>query len=199
MALFGSFGNLISGGLSILGGSGGTLGQFGQLGSTLLNVAQAGRGAPIAVGPGIQMGAARMPTPPGLRTFSGVTTAIGSGITRVVAPILIIIAETLGRRSMSLRQAVRIIRKMGKFLTPAAAAVALGITVDQMADLIMADANRTRRRMNPANVTALRRSMRRIQSFHRLCQKADVLKGSSGRRRRAPSSPRVGGQIVQVK
>lgn len=38
------------------------------------------------------------------------------------------------------------------------------------------------RRMNPANSKALRRSMRRIKSFHRLCSTADILK-SRGRRR----------------
>lgn len=33
-----------------------------------------------------------------------------------------------------------------------------------------------RRRMNPANVKALRRSIRRLESFHHLCQKADKLR-----------------------
>lgn len=198
MALFGSFGNLVQGGLSILGQQGGGLGQLGQLGSLALGVAQAGRSAPIASAPVVSMaGAIRSPKSMPLNP-SAVMGSIGSGITRVTAPILVKIAETLGRRSMSLRQAVRIIRKMGKFLTPAAAAVALGITLDEMADLIMADANRTRRRMNPANVTALRRSMRRISSFHRLCQKADSMRSPS-RRRRTPSPAARSGQIVQVK
>lgn len=40
------------------------------------------------------------------------------------------------------------------------------------------------RRMNPANSKALRRSVRRIKSFHRMCQSTDVLKS---RGRRAPS------------
>lgn len=39
------------------------------------------------------------------------------------------------------------------------------------------------RRMNPTNVKALRRSMRRIQSFHRLCSCADLLKGKSVKKR----------------
>jgi hypothetical protein len=38
-----------------------------------------------------------------------------------------------------------------------------------------------RRRMNVANTRALRRSMRRIEGFHKLCMKADIL------RRRAPA------------
>ena len=41
------------------------------------------------------------------------------------------------------------------------------------------------RRMNPANVKALRRSMRRLDSFHRLCVSADRLRGS----RRRSSKP----------
>lgn len=38
-----------------------------------------------------------------------------------------------------------------------------------------------RRRMNPANVKALRRSMRRLDSFHRLCVSADKLRRPRGR------------------
>jgi len=34
-----------------------------------------------------------------------------------------------------------------------------------------------RRRMNPANAKALRRSVRRIESFHRLCKSTDIIKG----------------------
>lgn len=37
------------------------------------------------------------------------------------------------------------------------------------------------RRMNPANVKALRRSMRRLESFHHLCQRVDRLRGSRRR------------------
>lgn len=42
-----------------------------------------------------------------------------------------------------------------------------------------------RRRMNPGNTKALRRSIRRVQSFHRLCKRADVIAGP--RRRRSPA------------
>lgn len=45
----------------------------------------------------------------------------------------------------------------------------------------LAVAGSGRRRMNPANAKALRRSVRRIESFHRLCKSTDVIKG---RRRR---------------
>jgi hypothetical protein len=38
------------------------------------------------------------------------------------------------------------------------------------------------RRMNPANTKALRRSMRRVESFHKLCQRSDMLR-SRGRKK----------------
>lgn len=38
------------------------------------------------------------------------------------------------------------------------------------------------RRMNPANTKALRRSMRRVESFHKLCQRTDMLR-TRGRRK----------------
>lgn len=39
------------------------------------------------------------------------------------------------------------------------------------------------RRMNPANSKALRRSIRRVQSFHRLCKTADVIASHARRKR----------------
>lgn len=38
-----------------------------------------------------------------------------------------------------------------------------------------------RRRMNPGNASALRRSLRRLESFHRLCQRADKFRRPRGR------------------
>jgi hypothetical protein len=38
------------------------------------------------------------------------------------------------------------------------------------------------RRMNPGNVKALRRSMRRLESFHHLCVRADKLKRPRSRK-----------------
>lgn len=49
-----------------------------------------------------------------------------------------------------------------------------------------------RKRINPANARALRRSVRRIRSFHRLCQHADVLGRPSRSRSYAYSAPRRG-------
>lgn len=54
-----------------------------------------------------------------------------------------------------------------------------------------------RRRMNPANVKALRRAHRRMASFHHICRKNDTLM-HRGSRRRAPASSAVT-RITQVK
>ncbi len=201
----------------------GALGSFGQLGSlsSLISLPAAVQprpptasfvSAPVAVGPtpvAFQtptaelrrrtVAVAPMGVVGGLAAGTArVLGAVGSGITRMVAPTLIKIAQATGRRSMTLRQAVKIIRRTGTFLGPAAAAAALGITVAEMAELIFVDASRPRRRMNPANISALRRSMRRIQSFHRLCMKADTLRGRGGRRRRTSLSPHTT-SIVQAR
>ena len=50
-----------------------------------------------------------------------------------------------------------------------------------------------RRRMNPANVKALRRAHRRMSSFHHICRKNDMLM-HRGSRRRAP----VGGGVTRI-
>lgn len=55
------------------------------------------------------------------------------------------------------------------------------LTAGAVSELIMAGPGH--RRMNVGNVKALRRGMRRIESFHKLCTKADYLR-SRGRRRK---------------
>lgn len=54
------------------------------------------------------------------------------------------------------------------------------LTAAAVQELAVAGAGR--RRMNPANAKALRRSVRRIESFHRLCKSTDVIKGPRRRR-----------------
>lgn len=108
--------------------------------------------------------------------------AMGSAIARMVAPILFKISQTVGR-NVSLQKALTMARSLGKQLqSPAAAAAALGITLAELANLIVAGQHRKRRRMNPANSKALRKAARRIESFHRLCARTDMLR-SRGRRR----------------
>jgi hypothetical protein len=48
------------------------------------------------------------------------------------------------------------------------------LTAAAVSELMVAGPGR--RRMNPANVHALRRSMRRLESFHKLCVSADRLR-----------------------
>lgn len=66
--------------------------------------------------------------------------------------------------------------------------VGLGLTALEATELAVWHSHKKRRRMNPANSKALRRSVRRIQSFHKLCRTADVLKA----RGRSRSSSRCG-------
>jgi hypothetical protein len=109
-------------------------------------------------------------------------------IVQTTRPILFKIAQGLGLRSIpSLPKAIAWIRSMGKYMAPAAIAASLGIGLDELATLITANARKGRRRMNPANVHALRRSARRLESFHKLCARVDSLRSRG--RRRAPACP----------
>ena len=55
------------------------------------------------------------------------------------------------------------------------------LTAAAVSELMMSGSGR--RRMNPGNVKALRRSMRRLESFHHLCQKSDKLRKPRARSR----------------
>jgi hypothetical protein len=85
-------------------------------------------------------------------------------------------------RVPSLDAIVSVAKKALPFIGQAAVAAGLAITVEELSTLLLAHATKKRRRMNPGNVKALRRSMRRVESFHKLCGKADMLR-SRGRRR----------------
>jgi len=88
-------------------------------------------------------------------------------------------------RVPSLDSIVSVAKKALPFIGQAAVAAGLAITVEELATLLLAHATKKRRRMNPGNVKALRRSMRRVESFHKLCGKADMLRSrrrSSGRK-----------------
>lgn len=133
--------------------------------------------------------------PQGQPVMAGVPViAAGAGaVARMTAPILFRIASKIGRR-VSLTGAIAMIRKMGKFLMdPAAIAVALGISVGELATLITAHSARRTRHMNAANPKALRRAARRIKSFHRMCGTIDLLKSRGKRSSRVVfAGPRCG-------
>lgn len=67
------------------------------------------------------------------------------------------------------------------------------LTAAAVSELMMAGPGR--RRMNPGNAKALRRSLRRIESFHHLCARVDRIR--SPRRRSAKSGGRTTQQFVR--
>lgn len=203
MALFGSILGALQGAGSFLGQVTGALGAVRAL-SAPSPIAFLPASGPVVSLPqnGFQEMAARMPFPkPSMTTpIAGAIAKVGSELTRIIAPILVKIAVATGSTTMTLRRAVKIVRRMGRSIGPVSVAIALGLTIEELGTLILADSQRPRRRMNPANVSALRRSMRRIQSFHRLCQKADLLSRPRSRSRKSSSmGTGTSARIVNVK
>lgn len=125
--------------------------------------------------------------PQSIQMATGGAMVPGGGMVGVVSKaglsiLLGKVAAFLGRRGITLNAAASLARKMGTFIKdPAVIAGAMGLVVGELAILLSAHASKRTRRMNPGNVKALRRSMRRVESFHKLCQRADMLR-SRGRR-----------------
>jgi hypothetical protein len=111
----------------------------------------------------------------------------GSAAMRAVGPILFAIARTLGLKGIpSVSRAMEIVRRMAKYLSPAATAAAIGISLADLGMLMAVSNRRKRRRMNPANTKALRRSLRRLGGFEKLAHRVSAQLGrtaSKGRRR----------------
>lgn len=179
MALFGSFNNLVNAGLSVLGQQGGVLGTLGNIGTQVIAASTPQPGAlSVASGPVINMQTAGMA---GLPAMPQAIAAAASGVQR----ILIAVATKLGLRTMTLKRAMKIYRRIARTVVdPFVIAQIMGLSVGQLGELLVADAQKPRRRMNPANSNALRRAARRIESFHRLCVRTDKLRAP--RRRSAP-------------
>lgn len=128
------------------------------------------------------------PAPQPVGAFGGVPATAMMGVLR---PILMKIAARLGLRGIpSATRAMQIVRNMAKYLSPAATATALGLTMGELATLITASQRRKRRRMNPANARALRRSLRRLRSFDRLASRVGAQLSSAVRGRRRSSHRR---------
>lgn len=180
MALFGSFNNLVSAGLTVAGAAfGGPVGSaVANIGTNIIRASSPAPGSLVAGGPSLSlptMSAAAMPVIP------QAVRAAAAGVQR----ILIQVATTLGLRTLTLKRAIKIYRKLARTIVdPFVIAQIMGLTVGQLGELLVADAQRPRRRMNPANSSALRRAARRIESFHKLCVRTDKLRAP---RRRAPS------------
>lgn len=185
MALFGTIGPAIAQGLTGLGGLfGGPIGGLAQFGGSILSgLTQPSARLPVlAGGPVVAMPVAERQPPIIATERGGRVMGTLRGVTAAVQPILIKMAGFLARRSITLRAAITLISRLGKFMAPAAVAGAVGLSVAELADLIIASKAVRRRRTNPANVRALRRAMRRIESFHKLCVRADLLR-TRGRKR----------------
>jgi hypothetical protein len=193
-----NIGNLLSGLGSIAGGiSGANVTGFTQPLSQLLNVGgvvasafapaptQAVSMQPTSFGPAYNPYQVQSFPNPVTRTMASVPMISGavSMLTAITRPLLQKMAATLGRKGLSLSQGLSIIKRLGKiFTSPEAIALYVGLTVSEMASLITANAARKRRRMNPANTNALRRSLRRLKSFDRLSHRVSAQLGRAGRR-----------------
>lgn len=180
-----SLGNVlggVSGLLNTVGSFGGPVGTVAQIGSGFLSGFLPAQGPMVSTVP-------QSAFPQATQTMAArpIIGGMASAATAAVQPILNQVSAYLGK-SITLRAAMIIIRRMGKFLnTPTAIATALGITLDQLGNLIVASsiAGSGGRRMNVGNVKALRRAHRRIKSFHKLCTTNDELRAPR-RRRAAP-------------
>lgn len=173
------------------GGFNPALGAVAQFGSGIASAfaPQPTQFLPQPVAQQFGMGFGAQATPVAQRSPIPVGPGAMSAVRAAVLPILIKIAQTLGTRAIpSLTKALNMIRSLGKaLLSPQAIAVALGITVDELARLIVASRQVKRRRMNVSNSKALRRSLRRVEGFHRLCVRVDTVRGSARRRSRRRS------------
>ena len=189
MGLLGKFTNLAGTAFGLLAGRSDALGTVGTLGSAFVAGTRMPSGGPSF--PGFDGGFQPQP----VMSFAPKVAGLAAPLALLVAPILVRIAAFLGRKALTLRESIKIIRRMGRVLGPAAIAAAIGISVADLAHLIMAASQVPTRRMNPGNVSALRRAHRRLESFHRVCQKNDELR-SRGRRR--PSRAVTGRPTVQI-
>jgi len=163
-----------------LSGAPGPIGQVAQVGSGFLS------GFLPAQGPiGQQQQFGQVQAQPVMAARPLIQGTAGA-IKELIAPVLEKLSFNLGK-NISLRAAMIIIRRLGKFLTsPTAIAVALGLTLGELGQILTTAslAGSGGRRMNASNPKALRRAHRRIRSFHKLCQDNDQL--MKPRRRSSP-------------
>ena len=167
----------LKGVLGTIGGFGGTTGQIAQVGSSFLSGFLPAQGPVRTTMPAIGM----TPT----MTMATVPQAVGA-LAGSVQAVLAKIAINVGR-SVTVQSAMSLVRKLMTALQrPEVVAATLGLSIAELGLLVTANASRTRRRMNPANIKALRRAHRRVEGFHRLCGKNDQLRAP---RRRSSKKP----------
>lgn len=181
---------------SVLGGLQGVLGTVSKFGGPAGTIAEIGSGFLSgflpAQGPSVAM-VPQSSFPQATKTMA-MTPTIVAGL-NIVQSILMKMGTSIGR-NVSFRAAIIIIRRLMKTLgSPQAVAVALGITMSEIATLLTAQAmaGSSGRRMNVGNVKALRRAHRRIKGFHKLCGENDRLRAP--RRRSSPKVINVKGRV----
>ncbi len=122
---------------------------------------------------------------PAVRPAMAAVPAIGgaiSGVFRVGAVALNTVVSAM--RSAGVRATVAKARAFVRRFGPeAAVGFFAGFVGSEVANRAVLEAAFLKgRRMNPGNASALRRAVRRVESFHRLCKRADVIAGPRRRR-----------------
>lgn len=151
-----------------------------------LGIAESLLGGQSSSAPSYSQQSYSAPPPQYQNTMAMVPQIATGGAMPAVRMTLFTIAQTLGLRGVpSLQRAMSMVRSMSKYLSPAAVATALGLEIGQLAALIAASNRRKRRHVNPANVKALRRSMRRLGSFQKLASRVNKQLSHVGTHRRS--------------
>jgi len=134
------------------------------------------------------------PVPQSISYETGVTPAMAT-IPRLAAPVLKALpgvgTAVAGAASTALRVAstagTRLQRLLAKY--PSAAGIAGGFLIDAAGNYILSASGKRvsakHRHINPLNVHALRRSIRRVKAARHICSQVDKIAGHH--RRRAPS------------
>lgn len=172
----------------LLGSVGTILGQTNTTGNPLVQglgsaLSLAGQVIPVATAkPPAVMSAPSMSAPAVIASGSarGLTQEIFNAGVKVLSRLGVPFKATTGSFSAALRRTLSSVASLAR-RTPAGTMVGLltglGLTAMEAYVLTSWQAQRRKhRRMNPANSKALRRSVRRIKAFHRLCGEADVIK-----------------------
>ena len=150
-----------------------------------LGIAESVLGGQSSSAPNVQTYSYGAMAQPVMAMTPQIAGAAGGAVAAATGLIRFTIAQTLGLKAIpSLQRAMQIVRQMSKYLSPAAVAAALGLEIGQLATLIAASNRRKRRHVNPANVKALRRSMRRLGSFQKLASRVNKQLSHVGSHRR---------------
>lgn len=175
----------------LLGSIGGILGQTNQSGNAYVNALSTGLNLAGSIIPVASRPPQVMSAPSVSVSNSTAMVAVAAGTRGLTQEIFNAGAKVLNRLgvpfkgttasfSTALKRSLSTIASLAR-RTPAGTMVGLltglGLTAMEAYVLTSWQAQRRKhRRMNPANSHALRRSVRRIKAFHKLCGDADVIK-----------------------